>query len=299
MKKYLKLTLKIIISTSLIGYLLLSTDISKVLDILFRVNPFYFFVASILIIVNYVFSSFRWRYLVLDSKISIIYMIKLYFIGSFFNNFLPTSIGGDAYKIMKLGEKLGSKTNSFTATFLERFIGMIALLVISLYGYLTFSNLNIMSFLMVFILVILSFFAYLIFYPKFTFKPKLLLKLFDVLDKIHASFMRYKKEPMLLGYSFLASLVVQMSAIFTQYYIFKSLEVTLPVDFSLFAFPIIFLSGYAIPSLNGIGSQEVLYTSFFSTIGVAAGICIAASFLYHISRLVVSLIGGLLYLNEK
>lgn len=299
MKNYLKLTLKIIISTSLIAYLLLSTDLSKVLDILFRVNPLYFGVASLLIIVNYVFSSFRWKYLVLDSKISIMYMIKLYFIGSFFNNFLPTSIGGDAYKIMKLGEKIGSKTNSFTATFLERFIGMIALLVISLYGYLTFSNLNIMSFLTVFLLIILSLFAFLIFYPKFTFKPKLMLKVFNVLDKIHSSFMRYKKEPMLLGYSFLASLVVQMSAIFTQYFVFKALDVTLPIDFSLFAFPIIFLSGYAIPSVNGIGSQEVLYTTFFSSIGVAASLCIASSFLYHISRLVVSLIGGILYLNEK
>jgi uncharacterized protein (TIRG00374 family) len=299
MKKYLKLTLKIIISASLIGYLLLSTDLSKVIDTLIKVNPFYFIVASLLIIINYIFSSVRWRYLVLDSKVSIIYMIKLYFIGSFFNNFLPTSIGGDAYKILKLGEKIGSKTNSFTATFLERFIGMIALLVIAIYGYLTFSNLNIMNFLIVFLLVILSFFGFLVFYPKFTFKPKLLLKIFNILDKIHDSFMRYKKEPLLLGYSFLASLVVQMSAIFTQYYIFKALDVTLPVDFSLFAFPIIFLSGYAIPSVNGIGSQEVLYTSFFSSIGVAASICIASSFLYHISRLVVSFIGGILYLNEK
>ena len=299
MKSYLKLTLKIIISALLLTYLLLFNDLSKVLNILVQVNPIYFALASFLIIINYVFSSVRWKYLVLDSKISILYMIKLYFIGSFFNNFLPTSIGGDAYKIVKLGEKIGSKTNSFTATFLERFIGMIALLVISLYGYLTFSSFNILNFLLVFILVIASFFGFLVFYPKFTFKPKILLKLFVILDKIHGSFMRYRREPLLIGYSFLASIVVQMSAIFTQYFIFKSLDVTLPIDFSLFAFPIIFLSGYAIPSVNGIGSQEVLYTSFFSSIGVLASVCIAASFLYHISRLVVSLIGGLLYLNEK
>ena len=111
--------------------------------------------------------------------------------------------------------------------------------------------------------------------------------------------MRYKKEPLILGYSFLASIVVQLSAIFTQYFIFKSINVDLPVDFSLFAFPIIFLSGYAIPSVNGLGSQEVLYTSFFATIGVIATVCIAASFLYHLARLLVSLIGGILYIYEK
>ena len=299
MKGYLKLTLKIIVSLGLISYVILTNNFSSIVDSLIKSNLTYFSIALLLIVVNYVFSSIRWRYLVLDAKVSIWYMIKLYFIGSFFNNFLPTSIGGDAYKIVALGDRIGSKTNAFTATFLERFIGMLALLVISIYGYFNFSNIGIFNFISVFLLVILAFFAFILFYPKFTFKPKLLSKIFSAVDKIHTSFVRYKSEPLIVFYSFVASLVVQLSAIFTQYYIFKSLEITLPINFSLFAFPIIFLSGYAIPSVNGIGSQEVLYTSFFSMVGVTAAYCVAASFLYPIARLVVSLVGGIFYLNEK
>lgn len=299
MKKYLNLSLKIIVSFLLISYIILKNDIGLILDSLYKSNIFYFLIATLLIIVNYIFSSLRWKYLVLDGKISFSYMCKLYFIGAFFNNFLPTSIGGDAYKILKLGEKIGSKTNAFTATFLERFIGMIALLLISVYGYLNYSTFNIIDFIGIFLLIISAFIFFVAFYPKFTFKPKFLKKAFDLLDKIHTSFSRYRKEPIILFYSLLASIVVQLSAVFTQYYIFKSLEITLPINFSLFAFPVIFLSGYAIPSVNGIGSQEVLYTNFFGMVGVAAVVCVASSFLYHISRLLVSLIGGILYLYEK
>ena len=299
MKGYLKLSLKILISFGLISYLLLTNDLTKIIEISTNLNFLFFGVALFLIIINYVFSSVRWKYLVLTKDVNILYLTKLYFIGSFFNNFLPTSIGGDAYKVVKLGDKIGSKSDAFTATFLERFIGMLALLVISMYGYLNFSSVKVFDFFIVFFLIILSFGLFLIYYPKFNFKPKLLTKVFSILDKIHGSFLRYKKEPLILGYSFLASIVVQLSAIFTQYFLSKAINVDLPVDFSLFAFPIIFLSGYAIPSVNGIGSQEVLYTSFFATIGVAAGVCIAASFLYHLARLLVSLIGGVLYLYEK
>ena len=299
MKGYIKLSLKIIISFGLISYLFLTNDISKIVEISANLNSYYFGIALLLIIINYLFSSVRWKYLILSKNVGVLYLIRLYFIGSFFNNFLPTSIGGDAYKVVKLGDRLGSKADAFTATFLERFIGMLALLVISIYGYLNFSSVQIFDFVTVFILIILAFLFFLLYYPKFNFKPKILTKLFVILDKIHASFMRYKKEPLILGYSFLASIVVQLSAIFTQYFIFKSINVDLPVDFSLFAFPIIFLSGYAIPSVNGLGSQEVLYTSFFATIGVIATVCIAASFLYHLARLLVSLIGGILYIYEK
>jgi uncharacterized protein (TIRG00374 family) len=226
-------------------------------------------------------------------------MIKLYFVGSFFNNFLPTSIGGDAYKIFKLGEKISSKTHAFTATFLERFIGMFALVIISLYGFLTFSGIDIFSFIFIFILAFLSFIFFMVFYPKFKFRPNRILKLFEILDNVHGSFMRYRKHYDLILYSVLSSFIVQIASVLTQYFVFKSLGVDLPINFAFFAFPLIFLSGYAIPSINSLGSQEILYTTFFTSIGVAGGIIVSASFLYHFVRLVVSLLGAYFYINDR
>jgi uncharacterized protein (TIRG00374 family) len=296
----LQVSLKIILSLILLGYIFFTVDIKSVIQILSSVNLNYFFIAILFVILNYIFSSLRWLYLILENnKPSFFYLLKLYFVGAFFNNFLPTSIGGDAYKIYKLGEMISSKTNAFTATFLERFIGMFALVIISLYGYLSFSGVEIYSFLFVFILGLVSFFLFLLFYPKFQLRPQKLIKFFEILDKVHTSFMRYRNNKKIIFYSFLSSLIIQFSSIFSQYFVFKSLEIEIPLNFAFFSFPLIFLSGYAIPSVNSLGSQEVLYSSFFSSLGIASATIISASFLYHLVRLFVSLIGAYFYVNDK
>jgi uncharacterized protein (TIRG00374 family) len=54
---------------------------------------------------------------------------RLYFIGLFFNNFLPANIGGDAYKILDLGRREGCPGRVFCATVLDRLVGLSALTV--------------------------------------------------------------------------------------------------------------------------------------------------------------------------
>ena len=103
----------------------------------------------------------------------------------------------------------------------------------------------------------------------------------------------YKKS--ILFYAFVTSLIVQLLGIFTQFFIFKGLGVNLNVLYSLLVFPIITLASFFIPSLNGLGVQDLLYERLF--IGVT--LAISASLLYHFFRLLVSLIGGILYAFEK
>lgn len=299
MKKFFGTGLKILVSAVLIGYVVSTVDLRRVLEISKNIDYTYILLAILLLLLNYFFSALRWFYLNLDGKVSFIYMLKLYFIGTFFNNFLPTSIGGDGYKIYKLGQKLGSTTHAFTATFLERFIGMLSLILLSIYGFFVFSSQDITFMIFSILGIVLSFVVFLIYYPKFNFKPKKLEKLFGLLDKIHSSFKRYYKFPKILALSFGLSFLVQFGSIFSQFFIFKSIGISLPIDFSMFAFPLIFISGYAIPSLNGLGSQDFLYTTFFQQINVLTEFAVSASIFYHFVRLGVSLIGGFLYVKEK
>jgi len=298
--KYLKLSLKILVSAGLIFYLIYTFDFSKSWEVILISNQYFFLLSFIFIILNYLFSAIRWKYLIIsEKKLSLWYLIKLYFIGSFFNNFLPTSIGGDAFKIVKLGEKIDSKTNAFTATFLERFLGMLALLFFSLYGIFSFSKLDQRSYIYGILIIILGFIIFLLFYPKFKFENRFFNKIFSILDKIYDSFMRYRKFPHLLLASLVSSFIVQFFSIASQYVLFLAVGFALPWDYSFFAFPIIFLSGYAIPSLNGLGSQDFLYQQFFTSLGIVDETIIAASVLYHLSRFLVSLIGGFFYIMER
>jgi uncharacterized protein (TIRG00374 family) len=56
---------------------------------------------------------------------------RLYFIGLFFNNFLPANIGGDAWKIVDLGRQEGRPLAVFGATLLDRLLGLAGLTLLA------------------------------------------------------------------------------------------------------------------------------------------------------------------------
>jgi uncharacterized membrane protein YbhN (UPF0104 family) len=62
------------------------------------------------------------------------YLLKVLMIGFFFNNFLPTSIGGDAYRVLRTLPATGSKSRALSAVVLERLVGVAALVFIGFLG---------------------------------------------------------------------------------------------------------------------------------------------------------------------
>jgi uncharacterized membrane protein YbhN (UPF0104 family) len=59
---------------------------------------------------------------------------RWYFVAMFFNNFLPTSIGGDGYRIYKTLGNNRSKTAAVLAVFVERISGILSLLLLGFAG---------------------------------------------------------------------------------------------------------------------------------------------------------------------
>jgi hypothetical protein len=250
---------------------------------------------------NYIVSSIRWKNLLIyhnTEHITVKYLTYLYFIGSFFNNFMPTSIGGDVYKVYKLGKKIGDTTNAFSATFMERFTGVIALVLIS-------------SGALIYLLKgwgVLLFIGFWIGLVVGLYVLKFLSKKFKAIDKIYSSLIKYKDRRDVILFAFVTSIIVQLLSIFTQYLIFTALGHPLPLFYSLFIFPIIILASFFIPSLNGVGVQDGLYALFFGEmtyialfggVGVGTEVAVSASIIFHLSRLFVSLFGGLLYATGK
>jgi uncharacterized membrane protein YbhN (UPF0104 family) len=62
------------------------------------------------------------------------FIYKVLFIGFFFNNFLPSAIGGDAYRIYRTTSPSGQKLRSISAVFVERVVGLGVMLALGLVG---------------------------------------------------------------------------------------------------------------------------------------------------------------------
>ncbi|MCG6872218.1 MAG: flippase-like domain-containing protein [Gammaproteobacteria bacterium] len=59
------------------------------------------------------------------------FLHRIYFIAMFFNNFLPTSIGGDGYRIYRTLDNSRSRTCAVIAVFMERLSGIVTLLLLA------------------------------------------------------------------------------------------------------------------------------------------------------------------------
>ena len=79
-----------------------------------------------------------WRWSLLTAKggrpIGMNRTFPIYFSGMFFNICLPTAIGGDVIKTVGLGRQMGSKSAAFASVFMDRNVGLAALLTLGLFS---------------------------------------------------------------------------------------------------------------------------------------------------------------------
>ena len=302
-----KLIIKVLISSIFIFLVLRQVDFQATEKLIRNANPFYFVLMIILILINYLVSTLRWKKLYKgNNEPNLKYFLKLYFKGSFFNNFLPTSIGGDSYKIFKLGKTTGDKVNSFTSVFMDRFTGFIMLILISYIGVLFTWNdwvriindivkSTTLTYLLLFLSIVGFWIASFLFFVFLkTLAPKV-----SFIQKLYNALKVYSSSRELLVYALLTSVVVQICAVLTQYFAYLSVGVTPNFFYAMSVIPVITLAGFFIPSINGIGIQDFLYMNLFSIVGISNPISLGASLLYHFFRLIVSLVGGLFYAIDK
>ena len=138
LSKYLKLLLKIGVTIVCFWYISKKIDFNAAKDAFLKANWLWLSLAVILLMLSKLFSAFRLNIYFRNIQIHLPEWrnIKLYWLGMFYNLFLPGSISGDAYKVVLLKKKYDSpykKTSA--AVLLDRFSGLLALgLILSAYG---------------------------------------------------------------------------------------------------------------------------------------------------------------------
>jgi glycosyltransferase 2 family protein len=130
----LKIGIRVAVGAGVLAFLLAKADVGKLWDTLRAANVGYLVAALGAIFVGLFVSALRWKaYLeALELRLSYGTLFRLYFVGTFFNAFLPTGVGGDAYKAMRLGKDKDSMAPAFASVFLDRFAGIVGMAAIGL-----------------------------------------------------------------------------------------------------------------------------------------------------------------------
>jgi uncharacterized membrane protein YbhN (UPF0104 family) len=129
-----KIFMRIVVGVGVFGFLIWRSDVGELWDTLRKANFGYLLGALGAIFTGLFVSALRWKaYLdALELELSYPTLFRLYFVGTFFNAFLPTGIGGDAYKAVRLGRGKESLAPAFASVFLDRFAGVVGMAAIGL-----------------------------------------------------------------------------------------------------------------------------------------------------------------------
>lgn len=142
--KVVKLLIKIIITGLCFWYISTKIDFTRAWAALLRANWSIFFLAILSFLFSKLLAAFRLNinFRNIGLRLPEWRNIKLYWLGMYYNLFLPGSISGDAYKVVILTRRYKAPYKKVTtAVLLDRFSGLLALgVILSVYGIIVLDN---------------------------------------------------------------------------------------------------------------------------------------------------------------
>ncbi len=126
--------LKVLVSGALMVFLLRKISLDELAQLIRELDPRLTFLAVGCFLLSNVLGAAQWWRLLRASGIQISFAraFRFYFVGLFFNNFLPANIGGDAVKVYDV-TRIGSSVYQVIAvTLLDRIIGIFSLCALAL-----------------------------------------------------------------------------------------------------------------------------------------------------------------------
>jgi len=304
------LTVKLLVTISLFGWVLSQVDIDALTSSLANTRLSYFTFAIAAHALAFMLFSVRWWYLYRTQDKTSRYRdtFKSYYLGLFFNNFLPTGIGGDVIRILRL-RKFGYATHLLvSSSLMDRILGLTSILMMGFVALSITPNfvLHPNTKLIIYIIAILTPFGLLFLFsdymPKLT---QLVIQRFhkgrftDFLLNVMSTLHEYRHSRPRVLVALILSILAQYFIIASYVMIGFSLDISLPTSVFFIIIPIVFLATSLPISIGGLGVREGVIVSLFTLFNVNTQAAIALSILYFIIILLISLPGGLVLLSNK
>jgi uncharacterized protein (TIRG00374 family) len=313
-KARLLFLIKFVISASLIYYLLSKANLAEIWLAVENASLGLIFASFLLHGIGYYASSYRWQLLLRDQgyRVPVSYLVRSYAIAMFFNNLLPSTIGGDGYRAYDTARLDIPKGKALAIVIVERFLGLFALMIFAITAFIMAGgmiaqteNLWIWS-----VLIFLAMLAVVwgLFFRKSEFDWIAKLPRFPgagiiikFLTKIGDAFAPFKGRTGVLAVTLLISLGFQLNVIFHYYLIAQALNIDVGFSYFLVFIPISILIQTLPVSINGIGVREGIYVSFLTEMMGKATVeqSLAFSWIAYGMILLLGILGGVIYATRK
>ncbi len=300
-KKGLITILRFGISVILLILVIKLADLKKIVEVLKDFRQIWLLPIFLLIFLSVLISAVKWNTLMKAQGVAIrlLTVFQYYNCGLFFNNFLPSSIGGDGIRIFLAGKKTDNYSAAASSVVMERTIATVSLAFLGLVSSIFANNpskiaINLMAILF-FIGIGLAFVLISGWVPK---------KLRNHNGKIGKAWFKFadsakelQKHKKQLLICFIQSVLFQIVVAFVIGAIVKGLdqpELNLP-DLFLITSASSVLAMVPL-GLNGYGMREGAYIYLLKPFGYSSSQAVTVSILFAFFVTIYSLLGGINWL---
>ncbi len=326
-RKYISLGIRLAVGFGLLAFLFMRhADLQQVWKLIAGSSGSHLLFALFIAISGEVITAYKWRLLVshIGGNLPILTAVKASFIGMFYNNLFPGSVGGDIARVLLIARHAGGKARATASAFMQRNTGLAGLFAIGIpAAYIwprhldlpTKSALNLPEWMLdVRTWLVGAAIGYAaintILFSQLAYHRLWSLVRFErshpAPSRIHHFFNTFMRKLQrfhteLHGYHFWLPLPLVISA-FTQlvdiclvYTLAQALGLNVPFHVLLVAVPVVTLANLAPVTVNGIGLREAVYVALLHSAGVSANQAVALSLLHFATITMLAAMGGLLH----
>jgi uncharacterized protein (TIRG00374 family) len=308
LKKTSLLAAKIGVSLCLLGYLLSTSDLGALTARIRSADILDLAAAVLLYMAMLGVATWRWRLLLtaqgFDAPLGP--LSASYLVASFFNNFLPSNIGGDVIRVRDSSRLTGSTTTSLAIVAIDRILGFGALYVLAALAYAIGDALvrELAGTRAVLLLLggCFALLAYVFFRPGVARSLMQASGLAAVgwanrqFQVVQAAVHVYRQQVRAVWVAFLGSVVLQALAVWYYYAVARSLRIPLPLDACFMMVPLCTLLQAVPVSFNGWGIRESLFIVYFGQVGLPRDSALAFSLVGAGLIVLLSLSGAIVWM---
>ena len=294
----------LVLTAAALAYLAWKVDLRSTADVLADTDLAWFALSAAIMILTVPALAFRWGRLLRAQGIEerLPWLTRAYFVAYTAGQFLPTSLGGDAVRVVDTARRHIGRAAPIAGTIvLERGLGAAATLLLGAIAFvLALGRYDVSAYLWIEGLLVLG--TILVAFVFFSRSARPVLRRFEPLLRrtrvdtplrtLYESIHLYRGRPRLLGGVAALSLVVQAIRVLAIWAAAKAVGIELgPLAYYVMG-PLLFVVMLVPFTLNGIAVREAFFVSFLGTLGVAAEPAFAAGFLFFLVTLLMALPGA-------
>jgi uncharacterized membrane protein YbhN (UPF0104 family) len=306
-KKWLFLSLKILVSGILVFYLTKEIDFSSAFNQVADSNLFFLFASLFVMWIQICVGGFRWRsvLIAIGQKFSVLNAIKLFYVGAFFSQALPSAVGGDPVRIYMSYRYGLTVREAINGVLLERVVTVVALIIVVAFSQPwllpRLDNASIDIMIPTIIIIIASAIIGIAVLLNFDRLPKTLMRWQGVrgLGNLGIDgrkvFLSKKHFPLVLFWGILTHVNISISV----FLIGMGLNLDISLINCMALMPLVVMIMTIPISIGGWGVRETAMVSLFGLVGVPNEGALVLSVLVGLIGIVASLPGGLIWLLNR